>query len=69
MKGITMVQWINLFRNNGFILQTPITFFVRKIGSVHIVELGLTVGGRRNTDEFGNFKKSLYIKRFDFCFI
>ena len=23
-------------------------------------------GGRRNTGEFGNFKKSLYIERFDF---
>ena len=38
----------------------PITFFVRKIGSVHVVEPGLTAGrqvagGRRNTGEFGIF--------------
>ena len=31
-----------------------ITFFVRKLGSVHVAELGLTTGGRRNTGEFRN---------------
>ena len=36
-----------------------ITFFVRKIGPIHVAEPGLTAGrqvaGRRNTGEFGNF--------------
>ena len=54
-----MAQWINLFRNNRFVLQTSITFFVRKIGPVHIVEPGLMTGrqagGRRNTGEFETF--------------
>ena len=49
----------------------PITFFVGKIGLVHVVEPGLTAGrhvagGRRNTGEFGKFQQSLYIKRFNF---
>ena len=44
MKGIIRAQWINLFRNNGFVLQTPIPFFVRKIGPVHVAEPGLTAG-------------------------
>ena len=59
MKGITRAQWINLFWNNGFVLKMPITFFVRKIGPVHIAEPGLMASrqadGRRNTGEFGNF--------------
>ena len=54
-----MAQWINLFWNDGFILYTPITFFVRKIGPVHVAEPGLTAGRQvaviRNTGEFGNF--------------
>ena len=37
----------------------PITFFVRKIGPVNIVEPGLAAGrqagGRRNTGEVGSF--------------
>ena len=40
-----------------------------KIGPVHVAEWGLTAGGRRNTGEFGIFKNSLYIERFDFCFV
>ena len=60
MKGIIRVQLINLFQNNGFVLQMPITFLVRKIGPIHVVEPGLTAGrqvagSRRNTGEFGNF--------------
>ena len=57
----------------------PITFFVRKIGPVHVAELGLMAGRwqedgrqmavRRNTGEIVNFYKSLYIQRFDFCFV
>ena len=48
-----------------------ITFFARKIGPVHLAKPGLMAGGRqvavrRNTGEFGYFKKSLYIERFDF---
>ena len=70
MKGITMAQWINLFRNNGFVLWMPITFLVRKIGFIHIAELGLTAGGRQvvvrqNKVNLENFK-SLYIEIFDF---
>ena len=45
-----MAQWINLFQNNRFILQMPTTFFVRKIGPVHITEPGLTAG-RQVADE------------------
>ena len=45
MKGITVGQWINLFENNGFVLQTPLTFFVKKIAPVHVAEPGLTAGG------------------------
>ena len=33
----------------------PITFFVRKIGPVHVAEPGLMAGGRQNTGEFRNF--------------
>ena len=37
------------------IVDANYTFFVRKIGSVHVAEPGLTAGGRQNTGEFGNF--------------
>ena len=50
MKGIIRAQWINLFRNNGFVLYTPITFFVRKIGPVHVTEPDL-MAGRQVADE------------------
>ena len=42
-----MAQWINVFRNNRFVLWMPVTFFVRKGGPVHVAELGLTAGGRQ----------------------
>ena len=39
-----MAQWINLFQNNGFILQTPITCILcEKMGPVHVAEPGLTM--------------------------
>ena len=44
----------------------PITFFVRKIGPVHVAEPGLMAAGRQNTGEFENFKKSLYTEKFNF---
>ena len=56
-------QWIRTVDANYILCE--------KIGPVHLAEPSLTAGGRqvavrRNTGEFGNFKKSLYIERFDF---
>ena len=55
-----MAQWVNFFGKNGFVQQMQIIILVRKMGPVHIAELGLMAGGkqvtvRRNTGEFGNF--------------
>ena len=68
-----MAQWINMifFGTTDSYYRHQLHFFVRKIGPVHEAEPGLTAGrwqagGRRNTGEFGFFKKSLYIERFDF---
>ena len=76
MKGITMAQWINLFRNNRFILEAPITFSVRIIGPIHIAEPGLTVGrqacGWQVADEIQVnleiFKNHCKLKDSTFCF-
>ena len=69
-----MAQWINLFQNNGFILQTSIIFFVRKVGPIHVAEPGLTaarqVVGRRNTGEFLEiFKNQCTSKDLTSCFL
>ena len=52
----------------------PITFFVRKIGPVHVAEQGLMagkgqVGGRQNTGEFENFENHCQSKDLTVCFI
>ena len=78
MKGISRAQWINLFRNNGFVLKTSITFFVRKIGPIHVVELGLTAGrwqagSRQVADKIQVnleiFKNHCTSKDSTFCFV
>ena len=60
-----MAQCINLFQNNEFVLKTPITFFARKIGPVHVAKpaliaarwqaYGRQVAFTQNTGEFGIF--------------
>ena len=73
-----MAQWINIFQNNGFVLKMPITFFVRKIGPVHIIEPGLMassrqMAGRWQSDEIQVnleiFKNLCTSKDSTFCFV
>ena len=39
-----MVQWINLFQNNGFVNLMQLSFLCERIGALAIVELGLMAG-------------------------
>ena len=39
-----MVQWINVFRNNGFVNLTRLPLLCEKTGALAIVEPGLTAG-------------------------
>ena len=39
-----MAQWINIFRNNGFVNPTRLPLLCEKTGSLAIVELGLMAG-------------------------
>ena len=39
-----MAQWINVFRNDGFVNPTPLPFLSEKTGALAIVEPGLTAG-------------------------
>ena len=40
----TMVQWINVLRNNGFVNPTRLPLLCEKTGALAIVELGLMAG-------------------------
>ena len=67
-----MAQWINLFRNNGFLLQTPTTLLVRKIGPIRVAEPGLMAGGRQADEMQVNFeisKNHCTSKDLTFCFV
>ena len=39
-----MAQWINVFRNNGFVNLTQLPLLCKKTGAIAIVEPGLTAG-------------------------
>ena len=39
-----MAQWINVFRNNGFVNPTRLPLLCKKTGVLAIVEPGLTAG-------------------------
>ena len=39
-----MMQWINVFRNNGFVNPTRLPLLCEKSGALAIVEPGLTAG-------------------------
>ena len=39
-----MAQWINVFRNNGFVNPTRLPLLCEKTGALAIVEPGLTAG-------------------------
>ena len=39
-----MAQWINVFRNDGFVNSTRLPFLSENTGALAIVELGLTAG-------------------------
>ena len=41
-----MAQWINVFRNNGFVNPTRLLFLCEKTGTLAIVEPGLTQAGK-----------------------
>ena len=58
-----MAQWINIFRNDGFVNPTRLPFLNEKTGALAIVEPGLTAGrplGRRNCCK---------VRKFKFCII
>ena len=65
MKVITTVQWINLFCKRIRIVDT-ITFFVRKVGPIHIAELGLTAGRQADKIQVNLeiFKSHCTLKKF-----
>ena len=44
MKGSTVAQWINVFRNNSFVNPTRLPLLCRNSRAVALVELGLTAG-------------------------
>ena len=39
-----MVQWINIFRNNGFVNPTQLPLLCEKTGALAIVQPGLMAG-------------------------
>ena len=56
-----MAQWINIFRNDGFVNPTRLPFLSETAGALAIVDPGLTAGrqasrplGRRNCCKVGN---------------
>ena len=58
-----MAQWINVFRNNGFVNPTRLSLLCEKAEALAIVEPGLTVGrqsgrplGRRKCCKVRKFK-------------
>ena len=54
-----MAQWVNHLGNNIFVNLLPLPLLHEISGALHLAQLGLTAGrlaGRRNTDEFQNFK-------------
>ena len=70
IKGLTMVQWINLNRNNISVLAHQYSALWDKTGLILPLLVGLTAGrqaGRQNT---GGFWSSLQVKLFEllFCF-
>ena len=69
MKRNTMVQWMNLHRNNSFVNQTQSPLLCEKSGAILLVLVGLTADRlaiRLNTGRFGNFKPSLWIASLGF---
>ena len=68
-----MAQWINVFRNDGFVNPTRLPFLSEKTGALAIVEPGLTAGrqagrplGRRNCCKVRKFKFSIIYGIIDF---
>ena len=59
MKGLNMVQWINLNWNNRSVLACQYSVLWGKFGPILLLLVGLMAGwqdGRRNTDGFRDFK-------------
>ena len=50
IKGDTMAQWINLFRNSIFVNPPPLPVLCEISGAVDLAEPGLTAGGRGQAD-------------------
>ena len=69
MKGSTMAQWINVFRNNSFVNPMQLPLLCRNSRAVALAEPGFTAGwlagwlaDRQNAGKFPIFKNSLYIE-------
>ena len=64
-----MVQWINVFRNDGFVNPMRLPFLSEKTGALAIVEPGLTAG-RQSSRQAGRplgRRNCCKVRKFKFC--
>ena len=55
-----MTQWVNRLWNNIFVNLPPLSLSCEISGTLHLAQLGLTAGRRRqNTGKFQNFQNTL----------
>ena len=58
MKRNSMAQWMNLHRNNSFVICTQLPLLCEKSGAILLVLVGLTAGRLGVRQNKGRFKKS-----------